>query len=129
MTLQTEKMPMRETAPSESGSLALYSVDADDAQQVRRLTRQVDRHLGPDAALALREFIANVREHCACKDVDVVELPSLLIAYDHGGGLHDGITIKPAGEGGYGLEIIRALGAEILSWREGAMLVMVLHAP
>lgn len=103
-----------------------FTVNVEDALQVRELTHHVAHHLSGEACAALREFLANVREHCSRKDVQVVELPSLLVAYDHGGGIVDSQSHKPDGEGGYGLSIMRALGAEVRGWEEGTMFVMVI---
>jgi nitrate/nitrite-specific signal transduction histidine kinase len=102
------------------------TVNVEDAQEVRNLTHHLAVVLGEDICVAFREFLANVRDHCARKEVDVVELPTMLIAYDHGGGIGDERTQKPDGEGGYGLLIMRALGAEVRGWEEGTMFVMLL---
>ncbi|HEY3413348.1 MAG TPA: hypothetical protein VGM51_09880 [Armatimonadota bacterium] len=102
-----------------------FTVDVDDALQIRELTHHVAHHVGAEACAALREFLANVREHCTRKDVQIVELPSLLVAYDHGGGIVDYHSHKPDGEGGYGISIMRALGADLRGWEEGTMFVMV----
>jgi hypothetical protein len=101
------------------------TVNVEDPQQVRTLTHHVASDVSEEACAALREFLANVREHCESKEVQVVELPSVLIAYDHGGGITDTTSHKPAGEGGYGLRIMQALGAEIRGWDEGTMFVML----
>lgn len=104
----------------------LITADAGNPAEIRRLTRDISRTVNEDASIALREFLANVREHCSCKRVEIVRLPSVLIAYDHGGGIRNTRTSKPCGEGGYGLFIMRALGAEIRHWEEGTMFVMIL---
>ncbi|HEY3268594.1 MAG TPA: hypothetical protein VGM37_16875 [Armatimonadota bacterium] len=105
---------------------SVVTIDAGNPAEVRRLAHEIAMELSEDASAALREFLANVREHCPCKDVDIVQLPSLLVAYDHGGGIRDGHTRKPAGEGGYGLKIMHSLGAELRRWEEGTMFVMTL---
>ena len=102
-----------------------FTVNVEDVAQVRELTHHVADHVGAEACAALREFLANVREHCLRKDVQIVEMPSLLIAYDHGGGIVDSRSRKPDGEGGYGLPIMRALGADLRGWEEGTVFVMV----
>lgn len=114
---------MIETLPQPI-SLSAVTVNVDDAQQVRLVTHRVAELMSEEACAALREFLANVREHCAAKEVNIVELPSVLIAYDHGGGILDSQTHKPDGEGGYGLSIMRALGAEVRRWEEGTMFIM-----
>lgn len=105
-------------------ALNAVTVNVDDAHQVRLVTHRVARQMSEEACAALREFLANVREHCETKEVNIVELPSVLIAYDHGGGIQDTQSHKPEGEGGYGLSIMRALGAEVRRWEEGTMFIM-----
>lgn len=115
---------MTETAPI-AESPAMKTINVDDVAEVRRVAHRIAQCMSAEASVALREFLANVREHCPCKDVDIVELPCVLIAYDHGGGIRDARTRKPEGEGGYGLHIIRALGAELRRWEEGTMFFML----
>ncbi len=102
------------------------TINVENAIEVRRLARHIADDVSVEASVALREFLANVREHCPRKDVDIVELPSALIVFDHGGGIRDTRTRKPEGEGGYGLHIMRAFGAELRKWEEGTVFLMVL---
>jgi nitrate/nitrite-specific signal transduction histidine kinase len=106
--------------------LNAVTVNVDDPQQVRTVTHRVAGSMSPEVCAALREFLANVREHCSTKEVDIVELPSVLIEYDHGGGIINSQTHKPEGEGGYGLGIMHALGAEVRRWEKGTMFIMPL---
>jgi len=102
------------------------TLNVEDHEAVRELTHHIAGDVGEEACAALREFLANVREHCTSKDVHIVELPSMLIAYDHGGGIRDATTRKPSGEGGYGLHIMQALGAELHRWEEGTVFLMLI---
>lgn len=106
----------------------MMTINVENVTEVRDFARHIADAVGEDASAALREFFANVREHCVRKDVEVVHLPTALMAFDYGGGIRNPRTRKEVGEGGYGIPLMRAFGAELRNWDEGTMFLMFLPA-
>lgn len=105
--------------------MARFSVDSRCAESVRRVRHIIAEHLGADAAVVFGEAIANVREH---SDDGHAWVLLHTTGFDVTNRCRHPVrhrTHKPSGEGGYGLGIMKELGASVacrgretrISWR------------
>jgi hypothetical protein len=100
-----------------------FIVNTDNKQEVRELRRTIKERLGRDAENVFGEAISNVHKHTEDRVAEVKLDDKGFEIYDHGPGVSREGAMKfftnKQRQSGYGLLIITALGADVITGEDG----------